>query len=399
VTTLDRRQALRLFASLGAGGMLAPVLAACTKDTAPPRHGQINIGLVVPQSGPLQKVGDEMTAGFTLYLNLHGQRLGGVATALTLIDEGAGAASGMAAVKSALQNGTLTALAGVASSAVMTAIRGTVEAARIPLIGSNGAPLSLAAGGDPTYIWITSFVAGEAGTAMARYLNVRAKQLVVYDDGSADGQTEADKFTVEFGGPAGQIVRLSQQPHIPTVTSGQLDQIRQAGADAVFVACSGQSAVRFLAAYRAAGITVPVYGPSLLTEGWALASEKSSAQSVFTASPYATNLSSEANREFVVDYANAALTNIAANTLPSMFAMAAYDAALVLDRAVSLVEGDVTPAAINAALASAGQFTSPRGTWEFNQKRTPRQRWYLRQALVDGSQLQNKAVKEIATLT
>ncbi len=235
MATVDRRQALKLFASVSVAGAAAPLLAACTSRSTQ-RSGQVTVGLVVPQSGPLQKVGEEMTAGFQVYLDLHGQTLGGVPAALLLIDEGPTPQSAVAAVKSALQGGGVTALAGVASSDVLTAIRPTVETARIPLIGSNGSPDVTESG--PEYIWQTAYVAGEAGTAMGGYYAIDndVRRIVVYDDGSTDGATEAAKLLNAYN-PVHRLV-LSGRPGAKLSTD-HISQMRSFNPDTVFAACAG----------------------------------------------------------------------------------------------------------------------------------------------------------------
>ena len=57
-----------------------------------------------------------------------------------------------------------------------------------------------------------------------------------------------------------------------------------------------------------------------------------------------------------------------------------------------------TPQLVNLALAKIGQIDSPRGAWQFNQPRTPQQRWYLRRAQLDGRLMSNVVVSELATL-
>jgi len=71
----------------------------------------------------------------------------------------------------------------------------------------------------------------------------------------------------------------------------------------------------------------------------------------------------------------------------------------VLDKAISLAgSGDPTPQAVNLALGKIGSIDSPRGSWQFNQNRTPLQAWYLRQVRPDGGVLSNTVLSELATL-
>src|ERR1051326_7481669 len=161
---MDRRDALKLFASVGAAGLLA---ACGSGEGSASPAGQVTVGLIVPQSGPNAKIGAEMTAGFQLYLQAQGQKLGGVPVGLNLINEGATPATALAAVKAGIAAGA-TVLAGVASAIALDNIRDAVNPARIPLIGTRGEMPS------PPFrasdvIWQAGYIVGESGTAMGGY--------------------------------------------------------------------------------------------------------------------------------------------------------------------------------------------------------------------------------------
>ena len=84
---------------------------------------------------------------------------------------------------------------------------------------------------------------------------------------------------------------------------------------------------------------------------------------------------------------------------PTSIVMASYDAAAVLDRAITAAGINPTPAEINTAIAGLGQLTSPRGPWQFAKStHAPIQKWYLRQVRRDGRALANVVVSELTTL-
>ena len=80
---------------------------------------------------------------------------------------------------------------------------------------------------------------------------------------------------------------------------------------------------------------------------------------------YSPDLDNSANRRFVAEYQKAHKAS------PTTYAMASYDAAAVLDKALSLVTGDLSGETLNAAIGRVGQINSPRGGWQFNQIRSP----------------------------
>jgi branched-chain amino acid transport system substrate-binding protein len=397
---MDRRNILKLFAATGAAGMMAPALAACSSPTAAQvRSTQtLRIGLVYPQSGPLQDVGFEMLNGFKLFLLVNGNQIGGMTAQIVAIDEGATAKSGQAAIAAALKQGNIDVLVGIANSEVMALIPDAVTAARVPLLGTYGSPASLRSS---DFIWRTSFVNGEASKALGVYLTslapsvsmqtvgtlARPSSIVVYDDGSADAIAEAAAFTTQLAATGIHLHPVHGDPTSPSV----IGKVASWHSDLVYAAASSENAPAFIKAYRGRNISAPLCGPGALTE---LGAQQSGANKVFTSMNYGADLGNDANQQFTSAY-------FAQNNgkVPTTYAMTTYDAAAVLDAAIGLVTGDVTSLTINAALGSAGVFDSPRGRWQFNQSRTPLQQWYLRQVRSDGRFLENTVLADLATLT
>lgn len=398
MSELDRRQVLRLFGALGAAGLAAPVLSACnTPSTTPADTTPVRIGLMVPQAGANKAIGDEMTAGFQLYLNLHGARLGGHPVQLIVVEEGNSAETGRAAVDKLIKDHAVQAISGVASSEVMSGIRDQIETAQVPLIGSNASPSSL---GSVKYIWRTSYVNDEVGRALGGYLATHKSQSVyVISDDAPTSHEQLGGFTATFNGVPNHPGFADDPVQVPLFSNpgmalgNYLTAIRTSGAKAVFAAFSGEAGATFVKAYHAAGLTAPIYAPGFLTEGVSAMHDLGDAASgIFTAMNYAPDIDNGANRVFASEFQRA-YTN-----LPTTYAMASYDAAAVLDKALQIAAGDLAPQSVNIALAEVGQVDSPRGSWQFNQTRTPLQRWYLRQVRKSGQILTNTVLGDVAML-
>jgi branched-chain amino acid transport system substrate-binding protein len=289
------------------------------------------------------------------------------------------------------------AMSGVASSVVMSAIRDQVEAAQVPLIGSNASPSTL---GSVKYIWRTSYVNDEAGRALGGYLALKHGQSVyVINDDSDPSREQVAGFLRAFNGIPGHPTIVGDPVQVPVSSAvagslgGYLSGIRGSGAKVVFAAFTGDAATAFVKAYRSAGISAQLYAPGFVTEGAArLQSLGDAADKTYTAMNYAPDLDNGANRTFASAYQEAY------KVLPSTYAMASYDAAAVLDKALDLAGGDLSPQAINTGLSEIGQIDSPRGSWQFNQTRTPLQRWYLRQVRREASVLTNAMLGDLAML-
>ncbi|MEV6927492.1 ABC transporter substrate-binding protein [Dactylosporangium sp. NPDC051485] len=399
---LNRRQALRLFAAAGMAGTAAPILAACTSDSSPkanpaaPSGPPIKIGMIVPQTGMFKDLGNELDNGFSLYLQLHDQKLGGRQVNLIKVDEGETAESGKAAAEKLVKEQKVLAVTGVVNPLSLLAMKDTIEAAQIPLIGSNASPAQLQLMG-PKYIWRTSFVSTEPGSALARYAvaNGGGPIAIVGQTGPGGDDDEVRTFAENLRSAGGTVAGTPRITPFGSKDFGNLfQQVKQSGAAAMYAIYSGATAVEFVKQYRAAHFppTFKLFAPGSLTEGFVLKQLGDTAKDIYTALNYSPDLDNAANRRFIADYQKAF------GTVPSTYAMASYDAAVVLDKAITDATKSLDSFSLNAAIGRLGQIDSPRGGWQFSQTRSPLQRWYLRQVRFDGAVLSNVLTAELTTL-
>jgi branched-chain amino acid transport system substrate-binding protein len=394
VSTLDRRQVLRILGTIGAAGVTGAAggcaAGANTERIDNPSGVRIRLGLMAPATGPYAGVGKDITLGFELFLNSRRDRLGPYPVDLLIEDEGATPASARAAVDALLKE-EIIAIAGVASPGALTAIRDTVEKARVPVVSATASPRSL---GSTTYIWRASYVDGDAGRAIAPYAAAKFARVYLLYDETDTAQSEVDEFRNGFTANGGSIVG---DVHTSGAFDSRLDAVRFSGADALFCAYAGESAWRLLTAYRDAKLSMPLIGPGSLTETSRLVDLLDNGRKlpnrVLTAMNYAPDLDNDANRRFASAF-------FSANGIqPTAYAMAAYDTAAILDTALRLVGDELTPAALNRAFNQLGQLDSPRGTWTFTANRTPQQKWYLRELRLDGQLPANLVASDLDTLT
>jgi branched-chain amino acid transport system substrate-binding protein len=378
------------------------LLAACGGaslggESASKAKGAVKLGLIVPQSGIYKALGEDQANGFKLYVTLNNGKLGGYDAQLAWADEGETAASGQAALDKLIKQEKVLALSGVISSAVMNAIKDTVESSQLPLVGSNASPSTLEGA---KYIWRTSYTNEEPGRALGKYVAQKigtGNTAIVMAANYQAGIDEVKGFRETFEAAGGKIEGDAiMTPFTPTPTTNYgpyLNPLKTSRAKAVFCFYAGGPAADFVKQYREFGLTQDLYGAGFLTEGAGLLkAQGDAAKGVYTALNYSPDLDNAANRKFASEYQKAY------NTTPTTYAMASYDAAAVLDKALGLVEGELTSQSLNAAIGKVGQIDSPRGQWAFNQRRTPLQKWYLRQVRMDGSVLTNTVVSELTTL-
>ncbi|HYN97751.1 MAG TPA: ABC transporter substrate-binding protein [Pilimelia sp.] len=395
---LDRRQALRLLAALGVAGAGASACGDSTLSADPvvgTGGGSMKVGLLVPAAGGRKAIGDDIVRGFGVYLGLNGRQLGGVTVTLEVAPEGETAQSAVAGLTTLL-NREVAAVVGVAGARAMLAIRETVRTAKVPVLGTNASPAGLA--GDEVYLWRTAGADRDPGIALAPHVRqaVTGRVLLVAPT-PTDGGDALTGFRDAFGRTDPRLIRQplwageNTNPR-PGYYQPAVEAIRRARPAAIFCAFAGAAAVGFLRDYRAAGVPAAVYGTGSLTEGPVLAELREEARGIVTAMNYSPGLPGGANRVFSSAYRQQY------GGSPSAYAMASYDAAQVLDRAIRLAGGSTSAQQINLELGRVGQVDSPRGSWQFNQARTPQQRWYLREVRRDGRVLANVVIRELDTL-
>ncbi|WP_274565000.1 ABC transporter substrate-binding protein [Streptomyces spiramyceticus] len=339
------------------------------------QSGPVKIGLLVPQSGIYKALGDDMKQGFELYVKQHGGKLGGREVEIVIADEGETADSGKAAAEKLVKQDHVLAVSGVVSSATINGVKDLFATSKVPLVGSNASPTTLTG---TTYIWRTSYVNDEPGKALGKHVAEKAGGPVfLIAAGYQAGKDEVEGFKSTFLPAGGKIAGEEVYTPFPGTKNFQpyLAQIERSGAKAVFCFYAGGAAVDFVKQYRDFGLAgkIPLYAPGFLTEGGVLKGQGEAATGILTALNYSADLDNAANKHFAPAYTSAY------GSAPSTYAMASWDAAQVLDKAIKAAGGTVTPESVNAAIAKVGDIDSPRGTWRFNSGGTPIQPWYLRE--------------------
>lgn len=396
---IDRRGLLRLAGAAGIAGLggAGGACAASGDSGNEPLYDElVRIGLLVPSTGGLRSIGDDIVNGFRRFVAGNEQRLGGHPIEYEQEDEGETREDAVAAVERLLSS-RVHAVVGLATSQALEAVSPVVEEAHVPLLGANASPSSVQ--GVP-YVWRTSFRNQDTGLALGSYLVGAVNGTVAIVTVDDPGATDAVAGLREAFAQAGATDRLAEPIRTPPESepdggffAGVLAQVRELEPGAVFAAYAGAAAIEFVRQYAAAGLDpARLYGPADLTEGEVLDEVGDAAVGVWTSANYAPELTGAANRAFTVAYREEFAR------LPTIYAVAGYDAAVALDKAIRLTEGDPERRDINAMLGEVGYLDSPRGRWQFNQGRTPTQKWYLREVAADGPVLANRVVQELGTL-
>ncbi len=386
----DRRKLLGLFAGAGLA-TLSGGLAGCSNlPNGSSARGSVRIGMLVPRTGVNKVIGGDLEKGFNLYLEMNGQLFSGHQVELVVEDEGDTVQSGTDALK-ALYAKNVVAVAGVANSDLLPAIHDLVEKSQVPLVAAHGSSSDMASA---VYIWRTAFVNNEPGRAVGLYLKSKMSAGRVGRIGTQDNFTKDAMSGLER-----EYSNVADPVWVPAGTKGDADsfgnfadRVLSSGADVIFSSLPSDQMLGFIAALRRANTKIDVYAPGLCSESFT-GDQLKAASGLYTAMQYSSDLDNPANRSFSAQYQQRYQGS------PTAFAVAAFDAAAVIDSAIALCGDDaITPQRINQEIPNVGQVISPRGNWQFNQARSPQQKWYLRQIRPDGPIWSNVLVGDLATL-
>ncbi|MEN3307046.1 MAG: branched-chain amino acid transport system substrate-binding protein [Micromonosporaceae bacterium] len=371
------------------------LLPACGSsfNTGTITSDSVKIGLLIPQSGVYAPLGTDISRGFHLYLDAHGGQLGHRRVALVTADEGAGPDSGVPAGQKLIQQSQVAVAVGVVNSATALGLIQPYNEAKVPLIIANAGANALTGAKRSAYVWRTSFANGDVGASMGAYVASRVDfgQVYLIAPDYAAGHEQIGGFREAFEAAGGKVAGADYPP-FGTTSNYQpyLARIQRSGARAVFCFFSGAEAVSFVKQYTEFGLapTIPLYATGYLTEGSVLRGEGAAALGIQTGLHYSTELDTATNHAFVAAYV------ARYHAPPTVFSVAAYDAAQVLDRAMA---GARTGAQIVAGLGRLGDIDSPRGTWHFSDTHNPVQRYYLREVRDQGGGLVNAILRTLSS--
>lgn len=341
---------------------------------------EIKIGYVNTFSGPSGVLGKHYRDGFDLAVEELGGKMGGLDVKVEYGDDQLKPDISKSVVERMVQRDKVDLVAGFNFSNVLLASLDTVTGADKLLVGSNPGP-SILAGEQCTPNF---FNAGQqndgASEALGRYLKAGdTKRVYVLAPNYQAGRDIVTGFKRGFEGDlAGEVYTQLAQ----TDFSAELSQVRAANPEAVFVFMPGGNAINFVKQWAQAGLSgkIPLYSVYTVDHS-TLKAIGNAAVGTLGVSQYVEDLPNPVNQKFVADFVKRN------GYLPSEYAAAAYDTAMLINSAVVATDGKVQDIdAMRQALKKA-DFPSVRGAFRFNTNQMPIQNYYLRETVrrEDGS--------------
>ena len=155
---------------------------------------------------------------------------------------------------------------------------------------------------------------------------------------------------------------------------GELARISAMQPDAVFTFMPGGMGINLVRQYSQAGLTDRIPFLSAFTvDETNLPAQQADALGMYSGTTWTPDMDTPGNAEFVAAF------EAAYGRVPAMYAMQAYDTAMLLDAAIASLDGDLSDLeAVREALRNA-EFQSLRGEFRFNTNQHPIQNFVLAQ--------------------
>jgi branched-chain amino acid transport system substrate-binding protein len=364
----------------------AAVLLAAAAGPAMAQQKSVKIGYVSTFSGPAASIGDDMRNAFELALDHLGRKIGGLPVEVIYEDDGLKPEVGKQKSEKLVESDKVDFVAGFIWSNVVYASYKPIVDAKTFLIIANAGETRLAAENCSPFIFSTSWTNDQNPIAVADYMNQKGvKSVYLIGPNYAAGKENLGGFKSAFKGKVLGEDYTTWPSQLDF--SAELAKAKASGAEAVYMFYPGAAGVQFLNQYAQAGLkgSIPLY-TTFSIDSLSLPRQKDAALGVISALQWSADLPNDANKKFVADFQNKFKTE------PSFYAAQSYDAAMLINSAVTGVKGNLADkAAVQKALEKA-DFKSVRGDFKFGANHYPTQNFYMQEVVKKGDGYTQKTI-------
>jgi branched-chain amino acid transport system substrate-binding protein len=331
---------------------------------------KLKIGVVTTLSGPPAVLGQQLRNGFNLALkNLNG-KLGGRDVEVIVQDDELKPDLAVNKVKALVERDKVDFVVGPIFSNVLLAIMKPATEGGAILVSPNAGASNFAGKDCNASFFVTSYQNDQVHAVSGKYAqDTGIKKVFLMAPNYQAGKDALAGFKQFYKG------EIADEVYVPLNQldfSAELAKIAAAKPNAIFVFLPGGMGVNFVKQFRQAGLADSVtFLSSFTVDESTLPAQQDAALGFFGGANWAPDLDNPQNKAFVAAYEKEF------GAVPATYAFQAYDAALLIDSAVSQVAGNLAnKEALRAALMKA-DFKSLRGGFKFNTNHYPIQDFYL----------------------
>ena len=369
--------------------MVAGTALALLAGPATAQQKTVKIGFISTFSGPTAAIGNDMRNAFELGLDHLGRKLGGLPVEVIYEDDQQKPELGVQKTQKLIESDKVDFIAGYIWSNVLLASLKTLVDSKTMTVDTNAGASALSGALCSPYVFSTSWNNDQTPSAMGMYMNQKGvKTAFLIGPNYAAGRDMLAGLKITY---KGQIVgeEYTRWPD-QLDFSAELSKARAAKPDAIFVFYPGGAGVQFITQYVQSGLKeqIPLYQVFTIDE-LSLPRLKDLALGIPGTQEWVNDLPNDANKRFVADY-------IAKYKLrPSYYGAQSYDAASLINSAVTAVKGDLTDKEGMRKEMEKANFKSVRGNFKFGNNHIPIQNFYLQDVAKDGD---DYVLKTVATI-
>ena len=331
---------------------------------------KLKIGIISTLSGPPAVIGQQLRNGFLLGVKAHGGKLGGREADVIVADDELKPDQAVAKVKAFVERDKVDFVVGPVFSNMLQAIMKPVTDSGTFLISPNAGTSNFAGKECNANFFVTSYQNDQNHEVLGKYAqDAGIKKAFIMAPNYQAGKDALTGFKRYF---KGEVLDEVYVPLNQLDYSAELSRIAAAKPDAIFVFLPGGMGINFVKQFRQAGLADKIVFLSAFTVDEAtLPAQQDAALGFFGGANWAPNLDNPQNKAFVAAYEKEY------GVVPGSYAFQAYDAAQLIDSAVTAVQGNLADKdALRAALKKAN-FKSLRGDFKFGHNHYPIQNFYL----------------------
>jgi branched-chain amino acid transport system substrate-binding protein len=338
----------------------------------------IKVGMITTLSGGGAGLGVDVRDGFLLAL----KQAGNTEIEVVVEDDAQKPETAVQIADKMIQSDKVDILTGIIFSNLAMAVVPNAVAQGKFYLSPNAGPSALAGAKCDKNYFNVAWQNDNLHEAMGNYANTAGYKnafiLAPNYPAGTDALTGYKRFYK--GELAGEVyTKLGQTDY-----AAEIAQIRDSGADSVYIFLPGGMGIAFMKQYAQSGVEIPVTGPGFSFDQDVLGAIGDAALGVKNTSQWSKELDNAANKKFVEGF------QAEYNRLPSLYASQGYDTAnLILSAAAtaSVKDADAFRAALKAA-----KFESTRGDFKFGNNNHPIQDIYVREVVKEGDVLTNKII-------
>jgi branched-chain amino acid transport system substrate-binding protein len=369
---------------------IAAAALALVAGPALAQQQTVKIGFISTFSGPVAAIGNDMKNSFELALDHHGRKLGGLPVEVTYADDQLKPEVGVQKTQELIESDHVDFVVGyIWSNVLLASLKPLVDSKTMTVV-TNAGPSQFAGVLCSPYVFSTSWQNDQTPAAVGQYMNQKGvKTAFLIGPNYAAGKDMLAGVAASF---KGQIVgqELTRWPD-QLDFSAELSKAREAKPDAIFAFYPGGAGVQFVTQYAQAGLKgqIPLY-TAFTIDDLSLPRLKDLAVGVPGAQEWVADMTNPTNQKYVADY------KAKYNASPSFYGAQTYDAAGLIDSAITVVKGDLTNKEGMRKEMEKADFKSVRGGFKYGNNHIPIQNFYLQDAVknADGS----FALKTVATI-